>query len=59
MLDNMRKELPNVPEEQLQQLYGSIVSVIQFPRGSEIREGVINGTLRPSNPMVSIRITGF
>ncbi|KAL5493064.1 hypothetical protein ACEPAI_4512 [Sanghuangporus weigelae] len=52
MLDNMRSELPDVPEEQLQQLYGSIVSVISFPRGSEIREGVINAYDKTMRDMI-------
>lgn len=32
-----------VPEEQRKQLFGSILAVIQFPRGHPIREGVIVG----------------
>lgn len=44
MPGNLAKALPNVSEELRAELFSSITDVLEYPRGDEIREGVINGT---------------
>lgn len=43
MPSNLARELPQISKEERDALFGSITDVLAYPRGSEIREGVING----------------
>lgn len=45
MPKNLDKYIPFVPADQRAALFGSITDVTQYPRGTPIREGVIQGTL--------------
>lgn len=44
MPKKLAKYLSFLPEEQRDALFGSITSVVAYPRGDPIREGVISGT---------------
>lgn len=45
MPPNLAKYLPQLSQEQRDELFGDISSVIDVPRGDPVREGVILGTL--------------
>ena len=48
---NLARELPQLSQKERDALFGSITDVLAYPRGSEIREGVIAGT--HSSPSIS------
>ena len=40
---NLAQNLPTLSADELATLYGDLTSVVAYPRGNPIREGVING----------------
>lgn len=43
MPDNLKKDLPGVPQATIDKLYGSLRDVRKYDRGTPIREGVTHG----------------
>lgn len=48
MPTQLAKHLPSLSSDQIAQLFGDIELVLQYPRGSDVREGVIAGALSSS-----------
>lgn len=54
MPTNLAKSLPTLSADELATLFGNLSSVLAYPRGNPIREGVIDGKypyLQPITPL--------
>ena len=45
---NLEKYLPSISPEERKKLFGDMMSVLKYPRGHPIREGVILGVFHPN-----------